>query len=262
MTTLPSQMLVEARLQSHALADPKAEVRARLAPRLDASWAGRRVGGGRGQPRHRPLRRGRGGGGGDAPRRRCHSFRDAGDGQPRGRHRPGPDRRARQPWYHGGHRGRSHRVARRDRGAGADRPRVPRAHGEGRAGGRRGRPRQPREAPHRLCEPDLRERSPEDERHRPREDRGCLREPPGGVSPRPRDGDPRGGAHRDRKATGPAGSGPGRRRTPPPRARRGARGAGVRVAASLPSCARPETGCPCCPSRRSTSWSSTRSART
>jgi hypothetical protein len=43
MTTLPPQMLVEARLSSHALADPDAEVRARLGPRLDASWSGRRV---------------------------------------------------------------------------------------------------------------------------------------------------------------------------------------------------------------------------
>jgi len=43
MTTLPAQMLVEARLPSHGLADPRAEVRARLAPRLNASWVGRRV---------------------------------------------------------------------------------------------------------------------------------------------------------------------------------------------------------------------------
>jgi hypothetical protein len=43
MTMLPSQLLVEAKLPSHALADPTAEVRARLAPRLDSSWAGRRV---------------------------------------------------------------------------------------------------------------------------------------------------------------------------------------------------------------------------
>jgi Domain of unknown function (DUF362) len=43
LTLLPSQMLVEARLPSRALADPKGEVRARLSPRLDPSWRGRRV---------------------------------------------------------------------------------------------------------------------------------------------------------------------------------------------------------------------------
>jgi Domain of unknown function (DUF362) len=43
MTTLPPQMLVEAELPSHRLADPAGETRARLAPRLDAAWAGRRV---------------------------------------------------------------------------------------------------------------------------------------------------------------------------------------------------------------------------
>jgi Domain of unknown function (DUF362) len=43
MTTLPPQMLVEARLPSQALADPAAEVSARLRSRLDTSWSGRRV---------------------------------------------------------------------------------------------------------------------------------------------------------------------------------------------------------------------------
>ena len=43
MNTFPAQMLVEARLASHALADPNGEVRARLGARLDSSWAGRRV---------------------------------------------------------------------------------------------------------------------------------------------------------------------------------------------------------------------------
>lgn len=43
MTKLPPQMLVEARLSSHALADPKGDVRTRLGARLDASWSGRRV---------------------------------------------------------------------------------------------------------------------------------------------------------------------------------------------------------------------------
>jgi hypothetical protein len=41
--TLPQQMLVEAALASQPLADPEAETAARLAARLDASWAGRRV---------------------------------------------------------------------------------------------------------------------------------------------------------------------------------------------------------------------------
>ena len=41
MTTLPPQMLVEARLPSQPLADPAAEVGARLRSRLDASWSGR-----------------------------------------------------------------------------------------------------------------------------------------------------------------------------------------------------------------------------
>jgi len=43
MTTLPPQMLVEARLPSHPLADPAGDVVARLGPRLDGSWSGRRV---------------------------------------------------------------------------------------------------------------------------------------------------------------------------------------------------------------------------
>jgi hypothetical protein len=43
MTTLPRQVLVEARLASHALADPGSDVLARLASHLDASWSGRRV---------------------------------------------------------------------------------------------------------------------------------------------------------------------------------------------------------------------------
>jgi hypothetical protein len=43
MIQLPKQVLLEARLASRRLADPAAEVRARLQPRLDASWAGRRV---------------------------------------------------------------------------------------------------------------------------------------------------------------------------------------------------------------------------
>jgi Domain of unknown function (DUF362) len=43
MNTLPPQMLVEARLPSHALADPRGEIRARLGARLDATWSGRRV---------------------------------------------------------------------------------------------------------------------------------------------------------------------------------------------------------------------------
>ena len=41
--TLPQQMLVEARLPSQPLADPAAEVAARLGARLDDSWSGRRV---------------------------------------------------------------------------------------------------------------------------------------------------------------------------------------------------------------------------
>ena len=40
---LPPQLLVEARLVGRALPDPAAEVRARLAARLDPAWAGRRV---------------------------------------------------------------------------------------------------------------------------------------------------------------------------------------------------------------------------
>jgi hypothetical protein len=43
MTTLPPQMLVEARLESQPLADPAGEVERRLGARLDASWSGRRV---------------------------------------------------------------------------------------------------------------------------------------------------------------------------------------------------------------------------
>jgi hypothetical protein len=43
MTALPPQMLVEAELPSHRLADPTGETRARLGSRLDAAWAGRRV---------------------------------------------------------------------------------------------------------------------------------------------------------------------------------------------------------------------------
>ena len=44
MITLPPQMLVEARLASHSLADPAAETRVRLEPLLaGGAWAGRRV---------------------------------------------------------------------------------------------------------------------------------------------------------------------------------------------------------------------------
>jgi len=43
MTLLPPQVLVKANLPSRALSDPAAEVRARLGPKLDRSWAGRRV---------------------------------------------------------------------------------------------------------------------------------------------------------------------------------------------------------------------------
>jgi hypothetical protein len=42
-TTLPPQVLLEARLASHALDDPAGETRAKLSARLDAAWAGRRV---------------------------------------------------------------------------------------------------------------------------------------------------------------------------------------------------------------------------
>jgi hypothetical protein len=43
MTTLAAQMLVEARLSHHRLADPAGDLRPRLSSRLDRSWSGRRV---------------------------------------------------------------------------------------------------------------------------------------------------------------------------------------------------------------------------
>src|SRR6058998_2383715 len=59
MMTLPPQMLVEARLSGHALADPAAEVLSRLEALLSGeAWKGRRVAvaaGSRGNDRYAPL---------------------------------------------------------------------------------------------------------------------------------------------------------------------------------------------------------------
>ena len=265
MTTLPPQLLVEAQLPSHALADPRARPGpARLGARLDSAWAGRRVAvaaGSRGIDRYAEVVAAvvASLAAGGSP-----SLRDAGHGQPRGRHRHPARSRC------------SRRLGITEATVGA--PIVSNVE-TGRAGGTAHgfRVLTAKDALEADAVVLVNRVKPHTDFASPRpsgsglqkmcaiglgQDRRRLRVPPGGLPPRPRDGDPRSRARRDRPAVRSFWGWPSSRTaTISWRASRCSRGRSSEPA-SRRSCARPASGCRPCPSRRSTCSSSTRSART